>query len=113
MIEVGGERWLIGMFGDVDWTRNVRVAGQGVIQVGATRQPVRGVELSQEEAARFFREVLVPFVRRHRWAFWVPSWLLGWSHSARELVNDPAAATLRCPVFELHDLRGEGRSQLV
>jgi hypothetical protein len=43
----------------------------------------------------------------------VPSWLLGWSHSARELVNDPAAAALRCPVFELHDLYGEGRSQLV
>ena len=53
-----------------------------------------GVQLSHEEAARFFREVLVPFVGWHRWAFWVPSWFFGWSHNARELVNDPAGAAL-------------------
>ena len=106
VVEVDSRRWLIGTFGDVNWTRNLRAAGEGIIETRGHRQPVRAVELTQEEAARFFGEVLVPFVRRHWWAFWVPSAVLGWRHVARELVGDPAGAARRCPVFELHELRG-------
>src|ERR1700752_2043360 len=51
-----------------------------------------GLELSREEAARFFRAVPGTFVGRHRWRSGCQSLLLGWSASARELVNDPAAA---------------------
>src|SRR5918992_1922326 len=64
VLEVDGRRWVIGAYGDVNWVRNLRAAREGVIRVGGRPQRVRAVELSTEEAAAFFREVLVPYVGR-------------------------------------------------
>ena len=96
VVEVGGRRWVIGTFGEVNWVRNLRAAGQASLTIGRRRQDVRAVELIGEARTAFFRDVLVPYVRRMRVA---PALLaiLG----ARDILGDPARAAADRPVFEL------------
>lgn len=95
-VEVDGRRWIIATFGDVNWARNLRAAEEATITVKRRPEQVRAIELSPTEGARFFRDVLGPYIKR------VPAGglvlrLLG----ASEILTDPdAAATIR-PVFEL------------
>src|SRR5438128_10046964 len=54
LVEVGGRRWIIGTFGEVNWVRNLRAARQAELKVRKRTEDVRAVELSQEEATEFF-----------------------------------------------------------
>ncbi|MDE3076369.1 MAG: nitroreductase family deazaflavin-dependent oxidoreductase [Chloroflexota bacterium] len=58
VIEVNGERYIQSPYGNVDWVRNVRAAGQAIIQVGRRKDPVRMQELTSQEAVPVVREVL-------------------------------------------------------
>src|SRR5215472_17247978 len=97
VVELDGRRWVIGTFGEVNWVRNLRAAGEGTITLGRRPQPVRGVELSPDEAAAFFKDVIGPYVRR------VPlrRWLIGSLLGAGEVIDDPVRAARSRPVFEL------------
>jgi deazaflavin-dependent oxidoreductase (nitroreductase family) len=97
LVEIGGRRWVIGTFGDVNWVRNLRAAGQATITSKRRSQPVTAVELSISEAAAFYRDILGPYVRR------VPlgRWLIGSLLGAGEILGDPDGAAQRHPVFEL------------
>jgi deazaflavin-dependent oxidoreductase (nitroreductase family) len=97
LVETRGRRWVVGTFGDVNWVRNLREAGEGSLTVGRRRQPVRAVELSLEERAAFFRDTLGPYTRRIPFGTWLIGSLLG----AREILDDPEGAAPRHPVFEL------------
>jgi len=99
VVEVDGRRWVIGTFGEVNWVRNLRAAGEGNLQMGRRREEVRAVELSPEETAFFFGEVLGPYVRRLPFG----RWLLGSVLGASEILDDPAGSARRHPVFELHE----------
>jgi len=96
LLEVGGKRWVIGTFGEVNWVRNLRAAGQATLTVGGRREDVVARELTADERAAFFRDVVVPYARRIRVG---PALLavLG----ARDVVKDPVAASANRPVFEL------------
>jgi len=96
VVEVDGRRWVVGTFGEVNWVRNLRAAGEGTITLGRREVPVRGVELSREEAAAFFTEVVGPYVRRLALGRWLIS-LLG----AGEILRDPVRAARGRPVFGL------------
>jgi deazaflavin-dependent oxidoreductase (nitroreductase family) len=96
IVEVGGKRWVIGTFGEVNWVRNLRAAGSATITIGAREEKVAAAELSREEAARFFAEVLAPYVRGLRIGRSLLS-LLG----ARDILDEPKLAAERRPVFEL------------
>ena len=96
MVEIDGRRWVIGTFGEVNWVRNLRAAGKATLSVGARREDVRAMELDQEAGTVFFREVLGPYVRRLRVGALILT-VLG----AREILDDPAAAARKRPVFEL------------
>ena len=96
-VEVGGRRWIIATFGDVNWARNLRAAGEATFTVKRRAEAVRATELSPDEAARFFREVLAPYVRRIRVGGLLLR-LLG----ATDLLADPDGAARHRPVFELH-----------
>ena len=96
LVEVGGRRWVIGTFGEVNWVRNLRAAGEASITIGRRRESVHAVELSREDAARFFSAtvrsylgggVLAPLMLR----------LLG----AADVLSDPTGAAAKRPVFEL------------
>src|SRR5256885_11207162 len=64
LVEVGGRRWVIGTFGEVNWVRNLRAAGEASLAVGQRQLQVHAVELTRDEAEGFFSEVLGPYVRR-------------------------------------------------
>jgi deazaflavin-dependent oxidoreductase (nitroreductase family) len=97
LVEVGGRRWVIGTFGEVNWVRNLRAAGEGTLAVRRRQEQVRAVELTKDEAAAFFSEVLEPYLGS------VPlgRWLLGSVLQSGEIIDDPLEAAQRRPVFEL------------
>jgi deazaflavin-dependent oxidoreductase (nitroreductase family) len=103
LVEVGGRRWVIGTFGEVNWVRNLRAAGEATITIKHRSQHVQAIELSPGEGAGFFRDVLAPYVRR------VPlgRWLLG-ALGAGEILSDPDGSGRRHPVFELRPSASAG-----
>jgi deazaflavin-dependent oxidoreductase (nitroreductase family) len=98
VVEIRGRRWVVGTFGEVNWVRNLRTAAEATITTGKRRERVTASELSREEAAAFFAEVLGPYIRR------VPlgRWMIGTVLGAREILDDPSNAAAQRPVFELH-----------
>jgi len=96
LVEIDGRRWVIGTFGDTNWVRNLRAAGHATLSVGRRSQEVDARELTVEEGTRFFRDVLTPYVRRLRVGGILLS-VLG----ATDIVDDPAGAAEKRPVFEL------------
>jgi deazaflavin-dependent oxidoreductase (nitroreductase family) len=96
LVEIDGRRWVIGAFGETNWVRNLRAAGEATLSVGRRREEVRARELDVEARAAFFREVVGPYVRRLR----VGGLLLA-VLGARDILADPAGAARKRPVFEL------------
>jgi len=103
LVEAEGRRWVVGTFGEVQWTQNLRAAGQGTLTRGRHQEPVEAVELDPEEAPAFFKDVLGPYVRRI--PFGLGKWMLGSILGAPDILEDPVAAARRHPVFELHPRR--------
>ncbi len=98
LVEIEGRRWVIGTFGEVNWVRNLRAAGEATLSVGRRSEEVRATELDREASVAFFRDVLGPYVRKLPLKVGpVLLSLLG----AGEILKDPAAAADRRPVFEL------------
>jgi deazaflavin-dependent oxidoreductase (nitroreductase family) len=97
VVAIGGRRWVIATFGDVNWARNLRAAGEATITVNRRPETVAARELPQAEAAAFFRDIVTPYVGH------VPlgRWILGSMLGAREIFSDPDGAAQHRPVFEL------------
>ena len=102
LVEVGGRRWIAGPFGDVNWVRNLRAAGEGTLTIGRRMEQLRAVELNRGEAESFFADVLGPYVRRTP----LGRWMLGSVLHARDILDDPHGAAERIPVVELHAAEG-------
>src|ERR671935_1756325 len=84
LVEIGGRRWVIGTFGEVNWVRNLREAGEATLSAGRRREEVKARELDESESATFFREVVTPYVRRLR-----VGGLLLFVLRARDIIDDP------------------------
>src|SRR2546423_14818027 len=50
----GGRRWVIGTFGEVNWVRNLRAAGEAVPTPGRRRESPHPAERTQAGGARLF-----------------------------------------------------------
>ncbi len=98
LVEIGGRRWVIGTFGETNWVRNLRIAGEALVTAGKRREEVKARELSPSEATAFFRDVLGPYVKRIPFGRVMLGSVLG----AKDILVDPAVAAERRPVFELH-----------
>src|SRR5260370_833481 len=44
LVDIGGRRWVVGTFGEVNWVRNLRAAGEATVTVGRKAQEVRARE---------------------------------------------------------------------
>jgi deazaflavin-dependent oxidoreductase (nitroreductase family) len=55
-----GERYLVAPRGVTAWVRNIRASGAGELRLGARREPIRVIELADEEKP----EVLRAYLRR-------------------------------------------------
>jgi deazaflavin-dependent oxidoreductase (nitroreductase family) len=100
LVEIDGKRWVIGTFGETQWVRNLRAAGEATLTAGRRREKVGAIELSREAGAAFFRDVLGPYVRRI--PLGLGRWVIGSVLGARDILDNPVAAAVRRPVFELH-----------
>ncbi len=100
-LEDQGRCWVIAAYGDVNWVRNLRAAGEATIEIRGRSRAVTATELSLEEGAAFFRDVAIPYLdRQPRMLRSFVRWLL------REILADPVAAARIRPVFELRDQPG-------
>jgi len=96
IIEHDGRRWIWSPFGEVQWVRNLRAAGEATIEVRRRKEKVRASELSPSERVAFFRDVLGPVARRMRGGMWFVRTVDGTD------LSDPEAAAEGRFVFELH-----------
>jgi deazaflavin-dependent oxidoreductase (nitroreductase family) len=58
LIEHDDQRWLIAAFGEVDWVRNLRAAGEASLKRGRYPEHIFVKELSAEEAAPILKKSL-------------------------------------------------------
>src|SRR4051794_34272229 len=58
IIAVAGRRWIWSPWGDVQWVRNLRAAGEATLTVRGRKEKVRATELDPAERLAFFRDVL-------------------------------------------------------
>jgi len=100
ILEADGRRYVIGAYGDVQWTRNLRAAGEAEIRLRGSEVHVVARELDEADRVRFFGVTLPAYVGR------LP--LVGrlfakvfFPLAAPDIVGDPAIAAAHHPVFEL------------
>jgi len=103
IIEVGGRRWVWSPWGEVNWVRNLRAAGEAEVKLGGQMQPMRAVELDEAQSVRFFRDTVQPYIARlpRLWRAVAQLIMRGF---APEVLTDPVLAAARHPVFELQRL---------
>jgi deazaflavin-dependent oxidoreductase (nitroreductase family) len=73
-----GERYLVAPRGLTGWVRNIRASGGGELRLGAQREPIRVVELSDDEKPELLRAYL------RRWRFEVGQFFEGVGPDAPE-----------------------------
>ncbi|MGH2489620.1 MAG: nitroreductase family deazaflavin-dependent oxidoreductase [Candidatus Limnocylindria bacterium] len=98
IIEVDGRRYVQSPFGEVNWVRNLRAAGEAVVSRGGDQEQVDAIELLPEAGGPVLREALAPYLKSRllavavRWFFDV---------RADSTLDDYVAETRRHPIFEL------------
>lgn len=97
---IDGRRYVIGAYGDVNWVRNLRAAGEADIKTPAGLEHVRAHELDRDEATEFFAKTLTGYVAHFPWLGRVFGRAL-FGLVAPEIFGDPALAAQTRPVFEL------------
>jgi deazaflavin-dependent oxidoreductase (nitroreductase family) len=67
LVEEGGHRWLVAPYGEVNWVRNARAAGQVMLSRGRHAETVPIVEVGPDEAALVLKRYVaeVPITRPH------------------------------------------------
>jgi deazaflavin-dependent oxidoreductase (nitroreductase family) len=58
LVEENGQRWLVAPYGEVNWVRNARAAGQVTLARGGKSETVSIVELEPEESAPVLQRYL-------------------------------------------------------
>ena len=98
--EIDGRRYVIGAYGDVNWVRNLRAAGEADLRAHGRTEHVQAIELDRAAATRFFGETLPTFIRRLPWfGRGFARFLFGLV--GPEVLADPARAAETRPVFEI------------
>ena len=100
VVELDAKRYVIGAYGDVQWVRNLRAAGEAEISVRGTTEHVTARELARAEAVDFYARILPTYVSRLPWFGRVFGRIL-FSAAAPEIRDDPEQAAVTRPVFEL------------
>jgi len=58
LLELDGRRYLVAMYGETQWVRNLRAQGGGRIRLGSQATDFRAVDLGDEEKLPFLRAYL-------------------------------------------------------
>lgn len=100
VIPVGGRRWVWAPWGEVNWVRNLRVAGRATIadRRGGTEE-VTAIELNEPQRVEFFRDVYGPLVRSIPFGYWLVRLV------DQVDINHPSELARERRVFELIPVR--------
>jgi len=98
--EIRSQRFVIGAYGDVQWIRNLRAAGEGELQIKGVMTPVTAVELDQAAATTFYGKTLPAYIAAFPW-FGRAFAKVFFRMVGPELADDPERAAALHPVFEL------------
>jgi deazaflavin-dependent oxidoreductase (nitroreductase family) len=98
LFEVDGRRFVMGSFGETNWVRNLRVAGEATIQTGGRHQRLQAAELPLRDAAPIMRKALARFLARPLTAPMLRSW---YGVDAASSDADYLEQARRHPIFEL------------
>jgi deazaflavin-dependent oxidoreductase (nitroreductase family) len=63
LLEFGGQRYLVAPRGVTEWVRNMRASREGELRLGSGREPIRVIELGNEEKPELLRH----YLRRWKW----------------------------------------------
>jgi deazaflavin-dependent oxidoreductase (nitroreductase family) len=63
LLEFGGQRYLVAPRGVTEWVRNLRASREGELRLGSGREPIRVIELGNEEKPELLRH----YLRRWKW----------------------------------------------
>lgn len=63
ILELGDRRFVQASFGEVNWVRNLRAAGEAVVTKGRDSETVEAIELAPETAGPILRDALAPYRR--------------------------------------------------
>ena len=98
VVEVHGRRFVQSPFGEVNWVRNLRAAGEAVVSKGRRQETVDAVEITPEEGGPILRDALAPYIRSR-----VLAKVLGRFFDLRSTSTpeDYVAEARRHPMFEL------------
>lgn len=105
--EIDGRRYVIGAYGEVNWVRNLRAAGEADLRLHGRTEHVTATELDRSAAMAFFGRTVPGYLARFPWlgrAFLRALFAL----VAPQILGDPARAAASRPVFEL---RASGSDQ--
>lgn len=58
LVEQDGQRWLVAAYGEVQWVRNIRVAGTAALTRGRRSEAISVIELPAKEAAPVLKQYL-------------------------------------------------------
>ena len=94
----GDRHYVFGTFGETNWVRNLRSAGEAILTERGRRVPVDAVELSVEEGAPVLRELLEPLLRTPLAARVLPRF---YHVTPGAPLADYVAESRRHPIFEL------------
>ena len=101
LVESDGRRWVVGAYGEVNWVRNLRAAGEADILVHGRSERVSAVELNRTAATIFYRDIVPRYVdRMPRLGRFFTRTLLRLI-DARDMLADPERAAATWPAFEL------------
>ena len=100
VVESDGRRYVIGAYGNVQWTRNLRAAGEAEIHVRGRAEHVVARQLDRAEATDFYARILPSYIGRLPW-FGRAFGRILFTTAAPEIRDDPVRAAETRPVFEL------------
>jgi deazaflavin-dependent oxidoreductase (nitroreductase family) len=93
LLTLDGQRYLVAPRGETQWVRNIRVSGAGELRLGRKVEPIRVVELSDDERPPILRAYL------KRWKMEVGVFFEGVSADSSE--DDVRRIAPKHPVFRI------------
>jgi len=99
-IEIGGTHYVIGAYGDVQWVRNLRAAGEADLRLHGRDRHFVSRELDRDEATTFYGRTMPEYIAAFPW-FGRAFARVFFSIVGPEFANDPERAAELHPVFEL------------
>jgi len=98
IIELDGRRFVQSPFGEVNWVRNLRAAGEAVVSKGGDQEEVEASEVAPEAGGRVLRDALAPYLKSRLLAPVVGRFF---NVRADSTLEDYVVEARRHPMFEL------------